>query len=300
MEYLQSLIVSILLAGIIIFFPAIKAKEVLPTHAPNKFLSQNDIEIKKPTVNPKMILSWINQNISDSKSLNSRSNVESFGDQASLDLKIADQRIILDIPEVIELKTIEDRIVLKTPKYWEVVHSIESKQGKRLYRPKNKEKSCENTSAPCGHYQISAQALKDIGCNTDQCKTSRENLKLSLTMSKSLEKLNLGRLAEKGYSHLPDYQKYLIHQQGAAGIRKILDAQDGRHECSKRLIKNMANNSSFSYKTLKNYGSRLAAKKFLKYWENKWKAEIDLIFAQQYKEQMEMRNSLQVASNLKF
>lgn len=300
MEHLNTLIISILLAGVIVLFPTLNKVET-----PKKILSSSTIthnsKISKPAISPNISNLWLYLSSIDLSEGNSLVNFESFGDAASLSLQVVNNIVILDLPEKHESFVSppnKDRIVLKTPKYWEIVHSIESKQGKKMYRPKNKDRSCKNTNAPCGHYQISAQALVDIGCTTDQCKMDRENLKHSLTMSQTLEKINLGRLANKGYSHLPDYQKYLIHQQGATGIRNILEAQAGRHNFTKRSIKNMANNSSLSYKTLKNSGSQLAANKFLNYWENKWEAEIELIFAAQYKQQMAIREHLLIASNM--
>jgi len=297
MEHLQIFIISVLLAGVIIFFPTINNVNTSKNVIPNKQFTKNSNNIQKAIISPKIIISWLNPSNLDTQFLNLPTNFESFGDPTSLNMKLTNKQIILDVPETIENK---DRIVLQTPSYWDIVHSIESKQGKRLYRPRNEEKSCENTNAPCGHFQISAQALKDIGCNTNQCKIDRKNLKQSLSMSKALEKINLGRLANKGYSHLPDFQKYLIHQQGASGIQMILDANAGKATLDKRSIKNMANNSSFSYKSLKNYGSQIAANKFLNYWERKWEAEIELIFANQYKEQLAIREYLQIASNIKF
>ena len=291
-----------LLAGVIVLFPTLNKVET-PKNFSNSTITHNS-KISKPALSATTsnLLLYLN-NIDLNEDNYSLVNVESSGDADLLSLQVVNNLVILDLPEKNEnvvSSPNEDRIVLKTPNYWEVVHSIESKQGKRLYRPKNKDKSCKNTSSPCGHYQISAQALVDIGCTSDQCKMDRENLKHSLKMSQALEKINLGRLAKKGYSHLPDYQKYLIHQQGATGISNILDAQAGRHNFTERSMKNMANNSSFSYRTLKNYGSQLAATKFLNYWENKWEAEIELIYAAQYKQLMAIREYLQIASNTRF
>ena len=282
MEHLHTLTISIFLAGIISFF--------LPASEKNSSSSQKvtTVTTNHSTISAEVIVSWLDSSNLDSNSLGN-----------DLPIIVVNKLVVLDLPKSnnISSHANEDRIVLISPKYWEIVHSIESKQGEMLYRPRNKEKSCVKTSSPCGHYQISAQALEDIGCTSAQCKMDRENPETSLTMSKKLEQKNLQRLAKKGYSHLPDYQKYLIHQQGATGIALILDAQEGRYELGKKLLKNMANNSSYSYKRLKNMGSKLAAHQFLSYWGNKWSSEIDLIFAKQLKQQMAIREYLQVASN---
>ena len=282
MEHLHTLTISIFLAGIISFF--------LPASEKNSSSSQKvtTVTTNHSTISAEVIVSWLDSSNLDSNDLRN-----------DLPIIVVNKLVVLDLPKSnnISSHANEDRIVLISPKYWEIVHSIESKQGEMLYRPRNKEKSCVKTSSPCGHYQISAQALEDIGCTSAQCKMDREDLKASLTMSKKLEQKNLQRLAKKGYSHLPDYQKYLIHQQGATGIALILDAQEGRYELGKKLLKNMANNSSYSYKRLKNMGSKLAAHQFLSYWGNKWSSEIDLIFAKQLKQQMAIREYLQVASN---
>jgi hypothetical protein len=103
-------------------------------------------------------------------------------------------------------------------------------------------------------------------------------------MSKALEAKNMKRLAKKGYINLPEYQKYLIHQQGATGISKILDTLSGKKLLDKRLAKNMANNSPYSYKTLRKLGSKLAAKKFINFWEKKWVQEQNLVLKTQGKQ----------------
>ncbi len=173
----------------------------------------------------------------------------------------------------------------KTPGYWKTLHSIESKQGKLLYRPRNKNKNCNNTSSPCGHHQLSVQALKDIKCKTKQCKKDRENFSKSLAMSKKLQNINERRLLKSGYKNLPEYQKYLIHQQGASGLKTILASSKGTKLLSRNLKRNMAGNSPYSYRTLRRMGSKLAAKKFLKHWESKWQSEKKLIIATQPKKQ---------------
>ena len=241
----------------------------------------------KSTIREELITTWLD-NIDLDNNLNTETDLNNFGTQSTISISTYNKLLILDLPERKRPNStsILEKIVLKTPNYWEIVHSIESKQGKMLYRPRNKEKTCQNTNAPCGHYQISAQALKDIGCLTKQCKADRENHDASLEMSKTLEKINLNRLAKNGYTQLPDFQKYLIHQQGATGIRLILDAESGKYELSKKLTKNMANNSSYSYKQLKRLGSKLAAKKFLSFWKNKWDNEVDYIFDSQLKDQL--------------
>lgn len=165
------------------------------------------------------------------------------------------------------------------PDFWTTLHSIESKQGKLLYRPSNKNKSCASTASPCGHHQLSLQALKDISCTTKKCKVDREDYEKSLAMSKRLEAINLKRLKKAGLTNLPEYQQYLIHQQGAAGLKIILAASKGKKKLSKSLERNMANNSPYSYRKLNRMGSKLAAKKFLEHWNKKWQNEKKLIVA---------------------
>ena len=165
--------------------------------------------------------------------------------------------------------------------YWQTVYSIESKQGKLLYRPKNKSRNCSYTLGPCGHHQLTVQALKDIGCKSLQCRKDRLNFKKSLSFSKKLLALNEKRLSKDGISKLKEYQKYLIHQQGAYGIKSIIAATSGKKILSNKLKRNMANNSPFSYKQLKKMSSKAAAKKFMNHWENKWVDEKILIVASQ-------------------
>ena len=163
--------------------------------------------------------------------------------------------------------------------YWTTVHSIESKQGRLLYRPRNKARNCTFTSGPCGHHQLTVRALKDIGCNSKQCRKDRLIYKKSLKLSKKLLALNQKRLRKNGITKLEDYQKYLIHQQGAYGIKNIIAATQGKKILSNNIKKNMANNSPYSYRQLKRMGSKLAAKKFLRHWKHKWKNEQLLVIA---------------------
>ncbi len=173
--------------------------------------------------------------------------------------------------------------VFRKPDFWTTLYSVESKQGKLLYRPSNKNRNCDTTSAPCGHHQLSLQALKDISCLTKQCKRDRENYQKSLAMSKQLQAINDKRLKKAGYTDLPEYQKYLIHQQGASGLKRIIASSKGSKLLSRNLKKNMAGNSPYSYRTLRKMGSKLAAKKFLKHWEKKWQKEKVLIGNVQHK-----------------
>jgi len=175
-------------------------------------------------------------------------------------------------------KTDEEIAQIK-PDFWTTLHSIESKQGRLLYRPSNKSRNCKTTSSPCGHHQLSLQALKDISCVSKQCMNDRENFTKSLVMSKQLQIINDKRLKKAGYTNLPEYQKYLIHQQGATGLKIILAASQGEKLLSRNMKKNMAGNSPYSYKKLRNFGSKLAAKKFLKHWEEKWENEKDIVIA---------------------
>ena len=173
--------------------------------------------------------------------------------------------------------------VFKEPDFWTTLYSVESKQGKLLYRPSNKNRNCETTSAPCGHHQLSLQALKDISCVTKQCKRDREDFKKSLAMSKQLQAINDKRLKKAGYADLPEYQRYLIHQQGASGLKRIIASSKGSKLLSRNLKKNMAGNSPYSYRALRKMGSKLAAKKFLQHWEKKWQYEKFLIVGIQAK-----------------
>ena len=92
-------------------------------------------------------------------------------------------------------------------------------------------------------------------------------------MSKKLLTKNEKRLKKNGYQNLEDYQRYLIHQQGATGIKVILRATEGEKLLSKNIKKNMANNSPYSYRQLTRMGSRLAARVFMNHWKKKWEKE---------------------------
>lgn len=174
-------------------------------------------------------------------------------------------------------KPVEKKVNSKKIDYWVVVHSIESKQGRLLYRPRNKARNCTWTTGPCGHHQLTVKALKDIGCKSLQCRKDRLNYSKSLEMSKKLLALNEKRLRKNGYKNLEDYQRYLIHQQGASGIKNILAATKGKKLLSRATKRNMANNSPFSYRQLRRLGSKLAAQKFMSHWEEKWENEKKIV-----------------------
>ncbi len=207
----------------------------------------------------------LNQNILDSD----------FELEAILNNTITSKTLEID-PEA---ESESEQVSQIKPDFWTTLHSIESKQGRLLYRPSNHSKNCKTTPAPCGHHQLSLQALKDISCTTKRCMTDRENFKRSLAMSKKLQAINDKRLAKAGFTKLPEYQEYLIHQQGATGLKIILAASQGKKLLNKNIKKNMAGNSPYSYNNLKKFGSTLAARKFLQYWEKKWNNEKKLIIA---------------------
>ncbi len=177
-----------------------------------------------------------------------------------------------DSENTVEKTTTSAKKNQKKP-YWDTLYALESSAGKRLYRPSNKSKSCKWTSTPCGHHQLSIVALKDIGCTSLKCRSARADYEKSLAMSKKLEEINIRRLKKFGFKNLPDYQKYLVHQQGSAGIKIILQALKGKKTLSRNMLKMMANNSPYSYKHLRRQGSRGAARKFLRFWKEKWKVK---------------------------
>ena len=122
-------------------------------------------------------------------------------------------------------------------------------------------------------------ALNDVGCKSLQCRKDRLDYNKSLELSKKLLVLNQRRLKKNGLSKLKDYEKYLIHQQGANGIKSIIAATHGKQQLSKKIKKNMANNSPYSLNQFNKMGSKTAAKKFLHYWKKKWLSEKRLILA---------------------
>lgn len=186
------------------------------------------------------------------------------------------------INNIIFKKNINKKVTFKNAasNYWKTVYAVESRQGLLLYRPGNKSKNCNRTRGACGHHQLTVDALKDIGCKSAQCKIDREDYSKSLKMSKKLLKLNEKRLLANGYGKLPEYQRYLIHQQGAAGIKAIIKASRGTRILSNKIKRNMANNSPYSYRKLKNMGSKDAANLFMRFWKNKWEKEKRLVITQ--------------------
>ncbi|MEE9326233.1 MAG: hypothetical protein V3U71_02980 [Cocleimonas sp.] len=184
--------------------------------------------------------------------------------------------IDIDMDEAIQIESFKFEIInslafITNPSdYWDIVYAIESNQGKLLFRKRNKSKNCTWTTAPCGHHQLTVRALKDIGCNKLHCRKDRLNFSKSLKMSKQLLALNEKRLEKHGHKNLQDYQKYLIHQQGASGLNIILGASNGKKKLPKAIKKNMANNSPFTYKSLRTMGDKRAANKFMKHWQDKW------------------------------
>ena len=153
------------------------------------------------------------------------------------------------------------------PNYWAIVHEIESKSGANLIRKVDRAKgttNCRYSSSPIGHFQLSKDALKDIGQWNKSGRAKRCNYSASLEQAKAYKVITDGY----GCSHLKGYQSYLIHQEGCSGIKKIIKAKNVRkYKLPKQIIRNMANNSPYSIKTLRKTGG---AKKFLKYWERKW------------------------------
>lgn len=208
-------------------------------------------------------------------SVNELSNMLYFNDEANIADIEKDYSALLTKEQLIIFNLIS--VNNNVPNYWRTLHSVESKQGAIMYRPRNRSKSCSRTKGPCGHHQLTVRALRDIGCKGARCKKDRENYSKSLQMSKKLLRLNEKRLQMEGLDNLPEYQKYLIHQQGAAGISAIITASLGNRHLSRKIARNMANNSPYSYKSLKKMGSKRAAKVFLSFWKSRWEHEKRLV-----------------------
>ena len=155
---------------------------------------------------------------------------------------------------------------IKASNYWDILTEIESKSGKLLYRPQQvKSKSCLWVKNPCGWRQVGYKALVDIGEWTKQGTLDREDKEKSLAQA-----IKYRKHISKQCSYKQDYLQYLCHNQGATGIALILKANRvKKYNLPKRIIKNMANNSPFSKRTLRKTGG---AKKFLGYWRKKWEA----------------------------
>ena len=161
----------------------------------------------------------------------------------------------------------EIKYVHVTPKadYWATLLNIESNGGALRYRPSNKKKHCLGVKAACGFHQLTKQALIDIGCTSSQCEVGRDNYQTSQRMASKYD----ARLTQLRCTYT-GWRRYVCWNQGAVGARLEFSASKGKATLSKSLLRNMANNSKYSYRTLKKWGSKKAAKKFLAYRRALW------------------------------
>ena len=97
-------------------------------------------------------------------------------------------------------------------------------------------------------------------------------LQLSMIYSEALRQAKAYKAITDRYGckYLKGYQSYLAHNQGCSGIKKIIasSVDKKRHVLPHKIIRNMANNSPYSYKALNKSGG---ASKFLKHWDIKWR-----------------------------
>lgn len=156
-----------------------------------------------------------------------------------------------------------------TEAWWATLMNIESGGGKNRYRPKNKAKNCNTTEAACGHHQLTKIAIVDIGCKPlADCLANRDNYKKSQQMA---NKYNV-KLTKYG-ARVVGWERYVWWNQGpSAGI--IFSAAKGKSKLNKVILKNMANNSPYTLKQYKKWGSKLSAKNFLKYRKNVWNRKL--------------------------
>ena len=155
------------------------------------------------------------------------------------------------------------KVAYQDDRYWKTLEEIESKSGKMLYR--KGDKSCATTKKACGYHQLTWMALKDIGCTSKDCLLNREVYSKSLQMAKKYETV----LKRYGCS-FDDYRRYLCWQMGASGISRIIKASKGKENLPRKIIRNMANNSLYTYRELRFLGSKKASISFLREWRERF------------------------------
>ena len=174
---------------------------------------------------------------------------------------IKSEPVIVEKTNYIKVKTSEQ--------YWATLLNIESGGGKNRYRPKNKSYNCKTTKGACGHHQLTEIALADIKMckgKLSQCKANRDNYQTSQIMANAYDK----KLTVSYGCHFNGgWVRYVCWQQGPSAM-KIFKASQGKTKLSNGILRNIANNSPYSYKKLKRWGSEKSAIKFLNYLALKW------------------------------
>lgn len=156
-----------------------------------------------------------------------------------------------------------------TEAWWATLLNIESGGGKNRYRPKNKNKNCKTTSAACGHHQLTKIALKDINCKPiTKCMANRDNYQLSQQMANQYN----NKLTKYGAT-VGGWKRYVWWNQGPSA-KIIFNASKGKAKLNKVIRENMANNSPYSIKQYKSWGSTKGAKKFLAYRKKAWERKV--------------------------
>jgi hypothetical protein len=183
-------------------------------------------------------------------------------------------------PPVIVQQVVEKPVVKKVhvkESFWSTLKNIESAGGKNRYRPQNKTQSCAGRTEACGVHQLTKVALQDIPMckgKLNQCMRDRDNYQKSQVMANAY----LKRLIEDYNCHFDiGWKDYLCWNMGSDGAKKIFKAAEGKSILPRSILKNMANNSPWSFKTLNSWGSKYAATKFLEYRRQVWnKKRIEL------------------------
>ena len=153
--------------------------------------------------------------------------------------------------------------------WWMTLINIESAGGQNTYRPQNTSGTCANRVEACGVHQLTKIALQDLDmCKTriSQCMKDRDDFQQSQVMANAYAYLLIHRYkCNPKQGHL----KYVCWNQGPSAV-KIFSAVTKGTKLGDAVLKNMANNSAYSFNQLKNWGSKKAATKFLEYRRIIW------------------------------
>ena len=164
------------------------------------------------------------------------------------------------LPLEIPPKPIPTKVIPKPSKVVKLIHSIESTNGTNLYRPGDT--SCASTTKPCGHHQLSVQALKQVGYGHENYWLLRTSLQWS--QQRAQEYIDW---LSKHYSLSTITQLYLAYNQGGGGIRTVINVSKGIGRLGATRSNILGNIPSSKMKVWSTYSDRRLANAFLQHWE---------------------------------
>ena len=169
--------------------------------------------------------------------------------------------------------------------FWDTMWAYESGRGKNLYQ--RRDRSCNTTNRPCGHFQLYVGALSDIGENNYQGKKCRASYSCSIRQARKYLKIIHGRLPKYYRDRMVVEDYFTLHNQGNGGYVAYKLMSSGRKAKNERaILRALYNNightskrglkyryKTKSGKTIWRYNKTRVVAAYKAYWSNRWQKQ---------------------------